>query len=69
MTVYDNIAFPLKMRKIAADKIRTMTGEALELVKLPGFETRYPQSVERRSAAADCFSPGHCVSTENSPDG
>ena len=41
MTVFDNIAFPLKMRKIAADKIRTMTRETLELVKLPGFGPRY----------------------------
>ena len=45
MTVYDNIAFPLKMRKITAAKIRTMTGETLELVKLPGFETRYPHQL------------------------
>jgi spermidine/putrescine ABC transporter ATP-binding subunit len=45
MTVYENIAFPLKMRKITSDKIRTMTGEALELVKLPGFETRYPNQL------------------------
>jgi spermidine/putrescine ABC transporter ATP-binding subunit len=45
MTVYDNIAFPLKMRKIAADKIRTMTRETLELVKLPGFDPRYPHQL------------------------
>jgi len=45
MTVYENIAFPLKMRKITSDKIRTMTDEALELVKLPGFETRYPNQL------------------------
>jgi len=45
MTVYENIAFPLKMRKVASDKIRTRTAEALELVKLPGFETRYPNQL------------------------
>jgi len=45
MTVYENIAFPLKMRKIASDKIRARTAEALELVKLPGFETRYPNQL------------------------
>lgn len=45
MTVYENIAFPLKMRKTAAANIRTMTAEALELVKLPGFETRYPNQL------------------------
>ena len=45
MTVFDNIAFPLKMRKIPSDKIRKMTREALELVKLPGFESRYPHQL------------------------
>lgn len=45
MTVYENIAFPLKMRKIDGVKIRKMTAEALELVKLPGFETRYPNQL------------------------
>ena len=45
MTVYDNIAFPLKMRKIISAKISTMTREALKLVKLPGFETRYPNQL------------------------
>ena len=42
MTVSDNIAFPLKMRKIPGDKIRQSIKEVLELVKLPGFESRYP---------------------------
>ena len=45
MTVFENIAFPLKMRKISAERIRQMTAEALELVKLPGFERRYPHQL------------------------
>jgi spermidine/putrescine ABC transporter ATP-binding subunit len=45
MTVFENIAFPLKMRKIAGDKIREMTRNALELVKLPGFDPRYPHQL------------------------
>ena len=45
MTVSDNIAFPLKMRKIPGDKIRRSIKEALELVKLPGFEGRYPHQL------------------------
>jgi spermidine/putrescine ABC transporter ATP-binding subunit len=45
MTVFDNIAFPLKMRKITSDKIRAMTGEALELVELSGFDPRYPHQL------------------------
>jgi spermidine/putrescine ABC transporter ATP-binding subunit len=45
MTVFENIAFPLKMRKIPSAEIREMTEEALDQVKLPGFETRYPNQL------------------------
>ena len=45
MTVSDNIAFPLKMRKIPGHKIHQAVKEALELVKLPGFESRYPHQL------------------------
>ena len=45
MTVSDNIAFPLKMRKTPAKKIRQSIKDVLELVKLPGFEGRYPHQL------------------------
>jgi len=45
MTVFENIAFPLKMRKTPSDKIQKMTQQALELVKLPAFESRYPHQL------------------------
>jgi ABC-type Fe3+/spermidine/putrescine transport system ATPase subunit len=45
MNVFNNIAFPLKMRKTPSDKMRKMTREALELVKLPDFESRYPHQL------------------------
>ncbi|MDJ0984812.1 MAG: ABC transporter ATP-binding protein [Desulfobacterales bacterium] len=45
MTVSDNIAFPLKMRKTPGPTIQQSVKEALELVKLPGFETRYPHQL------------------------
>ncbi len=45
MTVSDNIAFPLKMRKTPSREIRSRVGEVLELVKLPGFEKRYPSQL------------------------
>jgi spermidine/putrescine ABC transporter ATP-binding subunit len=45
MTVSDNIAFPLKMRKTPGDKIRQSIKDVLELVKLPGFERRYPHQL------------------------
>jgi len=45
MTVSNNIAFPLKMRKTPGSEIRQSIREALELVKLPGFEGRYPHQL------------------------
>ncbi|MDX1707427.1 MAG: ABC transporter ATP-binding protein [Desulfobacterales bacterium] len=45
MTVSDNIAFPLKMRKTAKHTIQQAVREALELVKLPDFESRYPHQL------------------------
>ena len=45
MTVFDNIAFPLHMRKIGKEEIANRVGRVLELVKLPGFENRYPKQL------------------------
>jgi spermidine/putrescine ABC transporter ATP-binding subunit len=45
MTVGENIAFPLKLRKLPKDEVRKRTTEALELVKLPGYEARYPRQL------------------------
>ncbi|HDZ23719.1 MAG TPA: ABC transporter ATP-binding protein, partial [Desulfobacteraceae bacterium] len=45
MTVFDNIAFPLKVRKVPRQEIRERTEEVLELVELPGFEKRYPNQL------------------------
>jgi len=45
MNVFENIAFPLRMRKTPSDKLRQMIQGALELVELPGFEDRYPHQL------------------------
>ena len=45
MTVAENIAFPLKMRKWSRDRIEQAVREALQLVRLPGFEQRYPRQL------------------------
>jgi spermidine/putrescine ABC transporter ATP-binding subunit len=45
MTVYDNIVFPLKMRKTPGNQAHQAVKETLELVKLPGFESRYPHQL------------------------
>ena len=45
MTVFDNIAFPLRNRKIDEKKIKNIIGEVLSLVQLEGYEKRYPKQM------------------------
>ncbi len=45
LTVADNIAFGLKLRRLPEREIKTRVSEALALVKLPGFETRRIQQL------------------------
>jgi putative spermidine/putrescine transport system ATP-binding protein len=45
MTVGENIAFPLKLRRVKKDEVVRRTQEVLELVKLPGYERRYPRQL------------------------
>jgi putative spermidine/putrescine transport system ATP-binding protein len=45
MTVADNIAFPLQMRRVARGRIAKLVAEVLELVHLPGYEQRYPRQL------------------------
>lgn len=40
LNVYDNIAFGLKLKKISKSEIKRKVQEALQLVKLTGYETR-----------------------------
>jgi putative spermidine/putrescine transport system ATP-binding protein len=40
MSVYENLAFPLKVRKIPGDKIAVEVQKALDLVRLDGFGSR-----------------------------
>ncbi|HEU97268.1 MAG TPA: ABC transporter ATP-binding protein [Fervidicoccus fontis] len=42
MTVYENIAYGLKIRKVREEEQRKRIREVLELVKLTGLENRYP---------------------------
>ena len=42
MTVYENLAFPLKVRKILKDEIDKKVDKALSMVSLSGFENRMP---------------------------
>jgi len=45
MTVFENIAFPLRVRKVAGAEIRRRVAEVLELVRLPGIEKRKPREL------------------------
>jgi spermidine/putrescine ABC transporter ATP-binding subunit len=45
MTVGENIAFPLQMRKMSRAEITRQTTEVLALVGLPGYEGRYPRQL------------------------
>ena len=42
MTVFENLAFPLKVRKINKDEIDKKVDKALSMVSLSGFENRMP---------------------------
>lgn len=45
MTVADNVAFGLRMRGRATDRLADAIKAALARVRLPGFEDRYPESL------------------------
>lgn len=45
MTIYDNIAFGLDLRKVNKAKIKERVGELLELVQLEGLGNRYPSQL------------------------
>ncbi len=42
MTVYENMAFGLKLRKVPKAEQKKRITEMLELIKMPGFEKKYP---------------------------
>jgi ABC-type Fe3+/spermidine/putrescine transport system ATPase subunit len=56
MTVGQNVAFGLRMRGVEQAEIARRVGEMLELVRLPGFESRLPRQLsggqEQRVALA-----------------
>lgn len=45
MTVFDNVAFGLKMRKLDKAVIQRDVMQMLKLVDLEGFENRYPREM------------------------
>ncbi len=45
MTVFGNVAFPLRLKKLPAETIKKRVGELLELVHLEGLAHRYPREL------------------------
>jgi spermidine/putrescine ABC transporter ATP-binding subunit len=45
MSVADNVAFPLKMRRVTAAERRQLVEEALQLVRLEGYGSRQPNQL------------------------
>jgi putative spermidine/putrescine transport system ATP-binding protein len=45
LSVFDNVAFGLRMRKVAKAEIRTRVDEALDLVRLKDLGRRYPDQL------------------------
>ena len=45
MTVWDNVSFGLKMKKVPKTEIKKRVKHALSLVKLDGYENRYPREL------------------------
>ncbi len=45
LTVFENIAFPLQIRRARRTEIRQRVGEALELVRLEGYDRRLPRQL------------------------
>jgi len=45
MTVFDNIAYPLKLRLTKKQEIAARIGEAIKMVNMSGLEKRYPHEL------------------------
>jgi spermidine/putrescine transport system ATP-binding protein len=45
LTVFENVAFGLRRKRVASDDVRRRVGEMLELVELPGYERRRPSQL------------------------
>lgn len=45
MTVFENVAFPLRMNKTSGEEIKKRVGEVLSLVELEGMEQRLPNTL------------------------
>ena len=61
LTVFGNVAYPLQMRRIAKPDITRRVSQALSMVRLDGFEGRYPRCCPAASGNASPL-PGQSCS-------
>ena len=59
MTVYDNMAFGLKLRKTPKDEIKRRVEEAAKILDIAHLLNRKPKASVRWSASACCSGPCH----------
>lgn len=45
MTVYENLAFGIKLRKVSTSEIESSIDEVLKLLKMEGYENKYPSQL------------------------
>ena len=45
LTIYENVAFGLRRKKVKGDEIKSRVTDMLKLVELPGFEKRKPTQI------------------------
>jgi spermidine/putrescine transport system ATP-binding protein len=45
LTVAENVAYPLIMRKVPKEEVKTRVGEAVNLVEMAGFDSRLPHQL------------------------
>jgi iron(III) transport system ATP-binding protein len=70
MTVFENVAFSLTMKRKSKEEIRTRVMETLELVGLEGFASALPSRGAWQCSRPSCSSTSHCrTSTRGSEPG
>ena len=65
LTVFDNVAFPLKQRKVSTATIQQKVSQALQQVGLQGFEERKIHFQDNQEAAKQMISHGKKKPDEN----
>ena len=68
MTVAENIAYPLKLRKLPKDEIAERVNSIIKLIKLDGMEKRLPKQLsggQQQRCALALYTIRHCFSLMN----